>query len=83
MKRKKLLKKLADYLNLNKHQLHKRIQKLKDILKQLREKERRLIKAHKEEKDEKKRQRLRKELDIIHAQRAKGIKMVKTLSRGH
>ncbi|MEJ1384573.1 MAG: hypothetical protein RPU52_01890 [Candidatus Sedimenticola sp. (ex Thyasira tokunagai)] len=80
MKRKKLLKKLADYLSLDQRQLYKRREKLKNILKQLREKERKLQLEYKKEENESKRKRLSKEIDIIHAQRVKGINTVKKLS---
>ncbi|MEJ1298677.1 MAG: hypothetical protein RPU64_03885 [Candidatus Sedimenticola sp. (ex Thyasira tokunagai)] len=80
MKRKKLLKKLADYLSLDQRQLYKRREKLKNILKQLREKERKLQLEYKKEENESKRKRLGKEIDIIHAQRVKGINTVKKLS---
>ncbi|MES9855282.1 MAG: hypothetical protein ABW166_01575 [Sedimenticola sp.] len=80
MKRKKLLKKLADYLSLDQRQLYKRREKLKDILKQLREKERKLQKEYEHEEDETRLKRLGKELDIIRAQRIKGIHTVKELS---
>ncbi len=79
MKRKKLLKKLADYLSLDQRALYKRRKKLKDVLKQLREKERGLQKAYEEEQDETRKKRRGKELDTIRVQRTKGINTLKQL----
>ncbi len=77
MKRKKLLKKLGDFLDSDKREACKRQGKLKEILKKLRDKERQLAQKLEDEQDEKKKKRLQKELDIVHAQRIKGISVYK------
>lgn len=79
MKRKKLLHKLADYLNLDQRTLKMKREKMKLILKQLREKERNLQQKAEHEKDEQKKSRLAKELDVLRAQRLKGISALKAL----
>ncbi|TVO75262.1 hypothetical protein [Sedimenticola selenatireducens] len=79
MKRKKLLHKLADYLNLDQRTLKTKREKMKLILKQLRDKERKLQLRSEHEKDETKKSRLAKELDILRAQRLKGISALKEL----
>lgn len=79
MKRKKLLHKLADYLNLDQRTLKTKREKMKIILKQLREKEKKLQFKAEHEQDETKRARLSKELDILRAQRLKGIAALKAL----
>ncbi len=77
MKRKKLLKKLSTFLDSEKREACSRQGKLKEILKKLREKEHSLIEKIGDEEDEKKKRRLKKELDIVHAQRLKGISVYK------
>lgn len=79
MKRKKLLHKLADYLNLDQRTLKTKRAKMKLILKQLRDKERKLQLKAEHEHDETKKSRLSKELDILRAQRLKGISVLKEL----
>jgi len=79
MKRKKLLNRLADYFNLGRRKQCQRKEKLKDILKHLRQKERKLQKKAENEQNGIKRKRLRKEVQIIHAQRLKGLKRLKEL----
>ncbi|MCW8944272.1 MAG: hypothetical protein OQL27_05815 [Sedimenticola sp.] len=79
MKRKKLLHKLADYLNLDQRTLKTKREKMKIILKQLREKEKKLQLRSDHETDETKKLRLTKELDILRAQRLKGIAALKGL----
>jgi len=77
MGRKKLLKKLVAFLDKEEQKQRKHRKKLKDLLKQLKEKENQLKDKVEVEKDDWKRERLRKELDIIHAQREKGIKALR------
>ncbi|MCW8847219.1 MAG: hypothetical protein OQK42_01220 [Sedimenticola sp.] len=79
MKRKKLLHKLADYLNLDQRTLKTKRAKMKLILKQLRDKERKLQLKAEHEHDAAKKSRLSKELDILRAQRLKGISVLKEL----
>lgn len=79
MKRKKLLENLSDFFNLDKRKQCERKDKLKEVLKQLRDKERKLQHKLECEEDEVKCKRLKKEVQIIHAQRTKGLKKLKDL----
>ena len=80
MKRKKLLKKLTDYFDMDARKLCQRRNKMKELLRQLRKKERELQIKHDKEDDAEKRERLKKHLAIIHAQRIKGIKALKEMT---
>lgn len=79
MKRKKLLQKLADYLSLDQRALRKKREKMREVLKQLREKEHKLKKRMEHERDTERKHRLSRELDILRAQRKKGISVLKEL----
>lgn len=79
MKRKKLLEKLSDFFDLDKRKQCERKDKLKEVLKQLRDKEHKLQHKLEHEESEIKRKRLKKEVQIIHAQRTKGLKRLKDL----
>ncbi|WP_260291120.1 hypothetical protein [Sedimenticola hydrogenitrophicus] len=79
MKRKKLLQKLADYLSLDQRSLRNKRAKMKQVLKQLREKERKLKKHLGHEQDPSRQQQLSRELDILRAQRHKGINVLRDL----
>lgn len=79
MKRKKLLHKLSDYLSLDHRAMLKKRSKIRQILKQLREKEQKLKKRALDETDEEKKTHLYRELDILRAQRLKGIRSLRAL----
>lgn len=79
MKRKKLLQKLADYLSLDQRSLRKKREKMRQVLKQLREKEHKLKKRMDHERDPARQLQLSRELDILRAQRTKGISVLKEL----
>ena len=79
-KRKKLLKKVSDFLDMEKRKQCARKDKLKSILKQLSNKEKKLIQKLEEERDSERKKRLRKEVEIVHAQRLKGLKHIKDLN---
>ncbi|AKH20293.1 hypothetical protein [Sedimenticola thiotaurini] len=81
MKGKKLLEKLADYLSLDQRNQRKKREKIREVLKQLREKEHQLKARIEREQDEEKRLQLTRELDIMHAQRTKGVEMLKQLQQ--
>ncbi|MCW8908080.1 MAG: FAM114 family protein [Sedimenticola sp.] len=81
MKRKKLLRKLADYLDLDRRAMLEKRDKIKQILKQLKEKEKRLQKKTDEEQDEEKKAIYHRELAILRAQRRKGINSLRELRR--
>lgn len=81
MKRKKLLRKLADYLDLDRRAMLEKRDKIKQILKQLKEKEKRLRQKTEEESDEEKKSRYHRELAILRAQRLKGINSLRELRK--
>jgi len=79
MKRKKLLKTLANFLDMDGRKQRKHSDELKALLKKLREKKVELEEKMLLEKDERKSKRLGKELEIINAQRLKGLKALQDL----
>lgn len=79
MKRKKLLKTLAKVLDMEGRDQRKHRDELKVLLKKLKLKKVELEEKMVLEKDERKRKRLGKELEIINAQRLKGLKALQEL----
>ena len=79
MKRKKLLKKLGDFLDRDGRKQRKHRDELKMLLKKLRRKEVELKEKMRVESDERRLKRLGKEREIIKAQRTKGLKALKAL----
>jgi hypothetical protein len=73
MKRKKLLHKLRDLLDMEGQKQRKHHKELKKLLDKLKEKEHELQQELEDEKSDRKRERLRKEIEIVHAQRKKGL----------
>ena len=80
MKRKKLLKKLTNYFDMDARKLCHRRNKMKELLRQLRRKEHELQIKYDKEDDEDKKTRLKKHLAIVHAQRIKGINALKEMT---
>ena len=81
MKRKRLLRKLADYLDLDRRAMLEKRDKIKQILKQLKEKEKKLRQKADEEAEEEKKSRYHRELAILRAQRLKGIRTLRELRK--
>jgi len=79
MKRKKLLKTLGDLLDMEGRKQRKHRDELKTLLKKLRKKEVELKEMMRLEKNERKKKRLVKELEIIKAQRTKGVMTLRGL----
>jgi hypothetical protein len=79
MKRKKLLKSLAKVLDMEGRNRRKHRDELKALLKRLKAKKVELEQKMALEKDERKRKRLSKEIEIIDAQRLKGLKALQDL----
>ncbi len=77
MKQKKLLDKLKAYFDTDEREREKQKSDIKDILKKLKKKERKLKEILAAEKNAKKRNRLKQQIDVIYAQRKKGIKLIK------
>lgn len=82
MKTPKMIKQVGDFLDADKDKQQKQIKSIKEILRSLKKKQDSLKKKSKSEKDDKKRKHIRKNLDIIFAQRKKGINALKKLKTG-
>lgn len=79
MKKKKLLKKLQDFFDLDERSKREKKNDLLKILKKLKQKERKISTKLEAATNDAERKELTKELDIIYAQRKKGINLVKEL----
>ncbi|MBF0255193.1 MAG: hypothetical protein HQL47_01785 [Gammaproteobacteria bacterium] len=79
MTTKKLIKQLSALFDRKKRKICKRKGEIKKLLKQLRKKEHDLIDKYKDEKDDKKRDRLKKNIQVVHAQRLKGLRSMKKM----
>jgi len=79
MKQKKLLDKLKRFFDSDVREREKQKSDIKDILKKLKKKERKLKEKLDAENNPEKRNHLQQEIDIIYAQRNKGIKLIKEL----
>jgi len=81
MKRKRLLKTLADMLDMEGSKQRKHRDELKILLKKLRKKEVELKEKIQLENDVRKQKRLKKERDIVKAQRTKGVMALRGLKK--
>lgn len=79
MKTKKLLENLKNHMIAERRDQLAKYDSIKHILKKLKKKENALKEELKEEQDEKARSRLQQEIDVIFAQRKKGVKLRKEL----
>jgi len=79
VKRKRLLKSLATLLDMEGRNQRKHHDELKALLKKLKKKKVELEEKMQLEKDERKLKRLGKEIEIINAQRLKGLKALQDL----
>lgn len=77
MKTRKLLERLVSYLDADARQRKKERDDIKAVLKKLKRREKKLKKQLEELEDEQKRGALQGEIDILHAQRKKGVKLLK------
>ena len=82
MKTPKLLKVVKRFLSADKNKQYEHTKCFKDVLKKLKKKERILKKELENEKNEKKRTQIKKDLAIIYVQRKKGIDALKKLKKG-
>lgn len=80
MGKKKLLHKLQDFFNADQREKVKRFKDIKKILKQLKDKERKIAQKLADCDDAEKAAELQQELDIIYAQRSKGVKIIKDMN---
>jgi len=80
VKKKKLLKKLQDFFDADQREREQHVEDIKCILKKLKDKERKLKETLDVCTDDDEHcQALQQELDIIYAQRMKGVKIVKEI----
>jgi hypothetical protein len=79
MSENKLLKQMKNYLDLGAKQRKRKADELKKVIKKLRKKEKDLIAESEKVGNGKKRDMLRKRIDILHAQRKKGLKALKKI----
>ncbi len=79
MKQKKLLDKLKTFFDSDTREREKQKSDIKDILKKLKKRERKLKEKRDNEKNTDKRKHFQKEIDVIYTQRKKGIKLIKEL----
>jgi hypothetical protein len=70
---------MKDYLDLGAKRRKKKADELKKVIKKLRKKEKELIAESEKVGSGKKRDMLRKRIDILHAQRKKGLKALKKI----
>jgi len=79
MKVKKMLGRLMDYFNADKHQQLADLKSIRKVLRKLKQKERELKSAFKEAKNAEQKEAVQNKLDVIYAQRTKGMQVVKAL----
>jgi predicted nucleic acid-binding Zn-ribbon protein len=77
MKNEKLLDKLKTFFDADARERKKQKSDIKDILKKLKKRERKLKEKLDAENNAEKRKHLQQEIDVIYAQRTKGIKLIK------
>lgn len=81
MKTKKLLKKVREYLDADHREQVERSKSIRKVLKELKEHERELKVSVKTEPSDEKRQTIQNEIDVLRAQRKKGVAIVKAIRR--
>lgn len=79
MKTKKLLARLTDFMNKDRNAQREELEHIREVLKKLKKKELRLREKLDEDPDEEERRELEGKLEVVHAQRTKGLERVKTL----
>jgi len=77
----KLLEYISDLFDENKKVQHRKRDNLKKVLKQLRERKRYLKKKLHNAKDKRNRKNIKNKIDVIDAQRKKGLKLLKKLNK--
>lgn len=82
MKAKKLLERVKQFLDADRHTQLEKIRSIRKVLKELKEKERKLREQLEHEKDKETKESLLLRLDVIYAQRKKGVDRVQELKEG-
>jgi hypothetical protein len=77
---KKLLKKLAEFFDMDARHRQKRKDELNELLSRLKSKEEELKTERELETDEKQMRDLDKKIDLVHSQRKKGISVLKEIN---
>jgi len=80
MKLRKLVRKLDDFLDADARERKEHRDEMKALLRKMKDKEKSLSARALAEFDENKRSALRKQIEMVHAQRKKGIDALKKLS---
>ncbi len=81
MRAPKMLKIVKRFLSADKEKQYEHTKCFTDVLKKLKKKENDLKHKFKHEHNEKNRKQIKKELEIVHAQRKKGIDALKKLKK--
>lgn len=81
MSKKKLLEKLQAFFDADQQEKLQRLEQIKKVLKKLKEKERKIQQDAEQSKEPEAIAALQQELDIIYAQRMKGVKIIKELQK--
>ncbi len=76
---KGLLKKLAEFFDMDIKARNQKKEEFQNLVSRLKKKEKKLKKALEEEKDDKLRDKLSQKLKLVHTQRKKGVSMLKEL----
>ncbi len=82
MKAKKLLERVRRFLDADTHTQLEQIKSIRTILKQLKEKERELQDKLSHEHESESQEALQNKLDVIYAQRKKGLDQIRRLKEG-
>lgn len=75
----KLLKRLGEFFDLDASARRKQAAEMKQLLKKLKKKERNLLHEYEHELEPELKQKLKQKVDILHAQRKKGLAVLKEL----
>ena len=75
MKTRKLLHRLSEFLDADARRNHVKHKHLRILLKELKKRQRHLEEKLEETRDEEKRQRIQREIDVIAEQRRKGLRL--------
>lgn len=79
MKTKKLLAKLADFMNKDRVAQREELAHIREVLKKLKKKEQQLHEKLDENPGDEERRELMGKLEVVHAQRVKGVERVKEI----
>lgn len=82
MKAKKLLERVKQFLDADRHTQRNKIKSIRKVLKELKEKERNIREKLENEKDSIAKEALQLRLEVIYAQRKKGVDRVQELKEG-